>query len=122
MSFIDSLIPKDTEEIKPGLFIQKIPKGYRTINPMAWDGKFRTKEQLATVINFKTIFTLALILFIAYNYQLNTAVCEEFQSDPCKYLSNYTTYCRASDESIQHVDFFNLKNGTRNTNTLSGYP
>lgn len=68
MALLDSLTPKDTEEIKPGLFVKKTRKGYRVVNPIAWNGKFRTKEQLKTIISARTFLTLAILFFVVYNY------------------------------------------------------
>ncbi|KKL12538.1 hypothetical protein LCGC14_2534780 [marine sediment metagenome] len=60
MSLIDSLTPKDTEEIRPGLFIQKREKGYRVLNPIAWNGKYRWRKQFS----WRSVFTIAIIIFI----------------------------------------------------------
>ncbi len=125
MSLIDSLTPKNTEEIKPGLFIQKTPRGYRQINPMAWNGEFRTKEQLRTIINFKSIFTIALILFIAYHYSVNTTTCEEFQKNPCPHLPAYIDFCSiGEDPKYGNENFLENLNYdvSTDTNSLQGYP
>ncbi len=122
MSIIDGLTPKHTEEYKPDFFVQKTARGYRQINPLAWNGKIRYREQLKTVFNIRTIFTIALILFIAYNYFENTNSCAEFQSDPCIYLQNLTNYCRDNQVSEDKLFFGDLKDGESNTNTLQGFP
>ena len=63
MDLVKMLTPKDTEEVRPGLFIQKTKKGYRQIHPAAWNGKINWKGQIKSMISFRTIFTIALILF-----------------------------------------------------------
>lgn len=81
MSLADSLTPKNTEELKPGLFIQKTKKGYRQIEPMAWKGKLRTKEQLRTIFSLRTLVFIAIISFIAWSYVNDTRQLTEFYSD-----------------------------------------
>ena len=124
MNFIDSLTPKDTEEIRPGLFIKKTRKGYRVINPIAWNGKLRTKEQLKTIINLRTIFTIALVIFIAFSYYTDVKNCEAFQSNPCIYLTNLSSYCLSLGESENQNFFFRGgdQDETRNNNSLQGNP
>jgi len=76
MDITKNLTPKDTEEIKPGLFIQKRKNGkYKQIYPLAWEGKLRWKEQLKTIFTFRTFFTIALILFLAWSYIHDTGEC-----------------------------------------------
>ena len=86
MTLADNLTPRDTEEIKPGLFIQKTKKGYRKVEPMAWKGKLRWKEQLKTVITVRTILTLSIILFVVWSYthdvQVYKGFYEEFTQNP----------------------------------------
>lgn len=70
---IDSITPKDTEEIKPGLFVQQTKTGWRCINPLAWKGKFRTKEQLLTIISPRVIISLAIIIGLVLLYINDTS-------------------------------------------------
>ncbi len=93
MTLVNFLTPKETEEIRPGIFIQKHKDNYRIVKPLAWNGKFRTREQLKTVFNLRTAFTIALIVFIAYSYVQQTSYCNEIQSNPCGILYNLTDYC-----------------------------
>ena len=121
MSLINVLTPKDTEEIKPGLFVRKVGKDYRSINPIAWNGKFRWKEQMRTVFCFRTIFTIALIIFICWGYYSNTKSCSEFQENPCEHLPRLNKFCLEKTES----DTFELEviNGKKeDTFTLQDYP
>ena len=99
MSLADRLTPRDTEEVKPGLFIQKRTNGsYRMINPMAWDGKLRTKEQLKTVFSLRTIFTIALIIFIAYNYRTDNVKLLDFYN---RVHENPIYFCQQVTESLK---------------------
>ncbi len=68
MSFPDSLTPKNTEEIRPGLFIQRRGSKYRKVEPFAWNGKVRWKEQLRTIISVRFFFTVGLVAFLAFSY------------------------------------------------------
>lgn len=96
MSLMDSLTPKDTEEMKPELFIQKKGDVYRQINPIAWNGKWRLKKQFG----WRNLFFILLVLFIAWSYIDNTERCEEFQADPCRHLNNLTNFCREKSEVV----------------------
>lgn len=74
MSFKDLLTPKDTEEIKPNLFVQKKGDGYRVLNPLVWNGQWRLKNQFS-VRNFVSI---AIILFIAWSYVHDNSALLDF--------------------------------------------
>ena len=99
MSFADSITPADTEEIKPGFFVQKRLKGYKQVYPFAWNGKIRYKEQLSSLFSMRTIITIAIIIFIAWSYQHDVdsykTFYEDVQNDP-------TTYCL--DHQTQYVN------------------
>ena len=123
MSLADSLTPKNTEEIKPGLFIQSYQGGYRQIKPLAWNGEIRWREQIRTIFCFRTIFTIALILFLAWSYYSNTKSCEEFQANPCPYLGDLTDYCFGITQDINKNIPFIIENGKEmDSNPLSGDP
>lgn len=96
MSLAKTLTPKDTEEVKPNLFVQtkyknitddkhnitgRKPVGYRVINPVAWDGKLRLKEQLKTILSLRFLFTLAIIIFLVWAYQHDTKALQEFYNE-----------------------------------------
>lgn len=63
---IEVLTPKDTEELKPGLFIKDTGKGYRQIHPIAWDGKFRLKNSFA--MRWWDILRVVILLFLIWAY------------------------------------------------------
>ena len=69
------LTPTDTEEVRPDFFIRKTNRGYRRVHPIVWNDNYRWKEQLKTVFTFRTFFTLALIIFIAWSYIHDTQQC-----------------------------------------------
>ena len=122
MSLIDSLTPKDTEEIKPGLFIQTYREGYRQINPIAWNRKWRLKKQFG----WRNLFFILLVLFIAWSYIDNTKSCEEFQADPCKHLNNLTNFCREKLEVVglnkNLLGDFEVKDGEGNSIDIQNTP
>lgn len=133
MSITDFLTPKNTQEVRPGLFVQAITKNpdkltYRVINPMAWNGKIRTTEQLRTIFNFKSLFALLLIIFISYNYYMDTKMCREFQADPCVYLPQINNFCleRSQDHtmnfSLSHEEDNTVATTNTNTDSVSSNP
>lgn len=78
MGFKDILSPKDTEEVKPGLFIQKKGSRYRVVEPLVWNGNYRWKEQIKTIFSMRTILSLGLILFIVWAYLHDTSSLRDF--------------------------------------------
>ena len=93
MSFVELLTPKHTEEIKPGLFIQKVPRGYRQIYPVAWNGVINWKRFFLGHNFWKNLFIFLVILLVVYGYFEGTNECRKFQEDPCAHLQNITKYC-----------------------------
>ena len=100
MNFKKAFTPKDTEEIKPGLFIQtkykdnngvKEPAEYRKVLPIVWNGEWKTKEQLKTIFSARTFFTIAIVLFLAWSYLNDVQEYEEFyyniNADPIGFCS-----------------------------------
>lgn len=122
MSFIDSLTPKNTEEVKPGLFIQKTSTGYRQIYPAAWDGIINWKNFLWGSGFLKSFMGFAILMLIVFGYYDSTKSCNEFQADPCKYLSNITTYCAEKNLNYNTLYEGDKNAGEENTYSLQGYP
>lgn len=89
MSLKDSLTPKNTEEVKPGLFVQNKNGTWRAVQPIVWNGEWRLKNQFG----WKNLFTILLIFLIAYSYFHETSYCRELQENPCEILTNLTNYC-----------------------------
>ena len=103
MSVVDSLTPRDTEEVKPNLFIQKTRKGWRTINPLAWKGKIRWAEQAKTIFSLSTAMRLAVVIFLVWAYLHDTAALREFQVEV---TSNPVAWCNAVYESGIQSNFY----------------
>ncbi len=110
MSLRKALSPKDTEEIKPNLFIQKRGKdNYRKVEPLVWNGKWRIKQQFG----WKNLFTIVIVLFLAWSYFNETSYCRELQENPCELIPELITYCSQfnsfGDTDIQNErGYYNL--------------
>ncbi len=94
MNWKKVLTPINTEEIRPGLFIQSKPKNpdsieYRVINPVCWDGNYRWKKQFS----WKNLITIIIICLLAWSYLTETQYSRQLQEDPCELLPNITSYC-----------------------------
>ena len=113
MSFIERLTPKDTEEIKPGIFIQKRGEGYRVVNPITWDNEWRLNKHFG----WRNLFTIVLILFLAWSYFTETQFCRELQENPCEILPNITNYCMQQQTNNQVI----YEEG-ENLYTIQDYP
>ena len=117
MSLIDSLTPKNTEEVKPGLFIQTIVRNnktkYRAIKPIAWNGKLLWREQIKTIFTVRTIITLLIVLFLAWSYSHDNRALMDFHnsvvSDPIAFCTKIHTLVQES-----RCDPFLEKNGLCN--------
>ncbi len=94
MDFIKSLTPLDTEEVKPGLFIQKKGKGYRQIHPAAWDGKMNWKNFILGPNSFKHFLFFVIIMFLAFSYWHDTKELKEFYY---KVNNNKISWCAGMD-------------------------
>ncbi len=90
MSFVDEVTPKDTEEVKPGLFIQKWKGKYRQIEPMAWNGKMRWEQQIRSILSLRTFFTIGVILFLWWAYVNDDNQYRDFYFEV---IENPVQYC-----------------------------
>lgn len=125
MTLVDSLTPKETEEIKPGLFIQKTARGFRQIHPAAWNGKINWRNFIFGSGLGKSFIWFAILLLIIYGYYDSTSSCNEFQNNPCSYLNDLNSYCldQDSQRGSQFVYDEVIKDGgERDSNSLQGYP
>jgi hypothetical protein len=93
MDWKKALTPKDTEEVKPGLYIQRWKGSYRQVHPAVWKGEVNWKNLLLGSDAFKALVFFIIIIFLAYGYHSSTKACEDFQSDPCKYLPQIQKFC-----------------------------
>ncbi len=123
MRLIDHLTPKNTEELKPGLFIQKRGKGYKQIYPIAWNGKIRYKEQWATIFSWRTFFTVGLVLFIAWSYLHDVKEFRDFyievSSNPVLYCTN--VFQNLNQNPLGEIEVENVKQQL-DPDALQGYP
>lgn len=128
MSFLKkAFTPKDTEEIRPGLFVRKEKKGYKQIHPIVWNDEWRTKEQLKTILTLRTFFTIALIIFLAWAYVHDTGALQEFYEDvtddPFAWCNDLKTKCSnyQGNNPMANLSGFITEDGdTKYTNPLSG--
>lgn len=81
MTLADMLTPKDTEELKPGFFVQKKGDTYRQIHPIGWNGKIDWIKQLKSIFSLRTFFTIGIILFLVWSYQSDVGQYQEFYLD-----------------------------------------
>ena len=92
MNFVKAFTPKNTEEIKPGLFIQKTKRGYRQVHPGAWNGEMNWKNLLLGPRFIKSLMWFAIILFLAWSYFHDIQTYQEFYEDinsnPVEFCSN----------------------------------
>ena len=90
MSLVESLTPKNTKEIYPNFYVQKYKDKYRQVDPLAWNGEIRWKHHLKSCFSFRTIFTIALIIFIAWSYVHDIQEYKEFYEG---FMENPEEYC-----------------------------
>ncbi len=96
MNWKKVLTPENTEELRPGLFIQSKAKNpsdieYKVINPICWKGKYRWNKQFS----WKNLITIIIIAFLAWSYLTETEYARELAENPCDLLPNITSYCNA---------------------------
>ena len=132
MSLIDSLTPKDTEEVKPGLFIQRKLGSYKQIHPSAWNGKIIWKNFLFGTNPIRNFLWFAILMFLVFAYTNDVAqykgFYEEVQGNPFAYCqslgeSQVVPECTPELEDLGLCQILNLSIDleviNENTNTLS---
>ncbi len=96
MNLAKALTPKETEEIKPGLFIQRRGNDYKQISPAAWEGKIIWKNLLFGGINARNLIWFAIILFLAWSYFHDTKEYRDFyvevNSNPIEFCTNVNLF------------------------------
>jgi len=105
MNFIKALTPKDTEEVKPGLFIQRRGNSYSQISPAAWDGKIIWKNLLFGKDFLKSFIFFLIIVFLAWSYFHDIKVYQEFYEEV---NSNPAEFCTKVD--LVNIDGFQNNN------------
>jgi len=126
MSLAESLTPENTEEVKPGLFIQQRRKGYKQIEPLAWNGKFRWREQLKTVFCWRTLFFLIVLGLLFWSYKHDKQTCYEMMENPQEFCINQFPYGIQDIVSCEKDMFGDCINGEikrdENNYTIPSYP
>ncbi len=93
--WVKALTPKDTEEVKPGLFIQKKLGRYRQVHPSAWDGKVIKKNLFFGGDFVRSFIFFAILMFIVWSYQHDVQAYQDFylevSGDPLAYCSDVQT-------------------------------
>ncbi|HEC39528.1 hypothetical protein LCGC14_0538180 [marine sediment metagenome] len=112
MNLTKALTPKNTEEIKPGLFIQARAKNpdtieYRQVSPAAWEGKIIWKNLLFGQGFLKSFLFFLIIIFLAWSYFHDVKVYQDFYEEV---ISNPVGFCT-------NVSLVNI-NGEEITNSL----
>ncbi len=120
-----NLEPKHTEEIKPGLFIQKTPSGYRQVWPAQWNGKINWKHLLIGGNFWKGFIFFLIIIFLAWSYSHDVAgykdyyehrfeFCEQVQelkaTPLCTIEKEAWGLCQ-TDETLNHISNINFSLG-----------
>ena len=104
--------PKDTEEIRPGLFVKRL-KGnkYKQVEPLVWNGKWRLRNQFG----WRNILFIVLVFLIGTSYYVDTKTCRNFEEEICNNIVNINSYCFQlkelgfEDKPIQDFDFEKLE-------------
>ena len=82
----------DTEEVKPGIFVQKKDGSYRVVQPLTWNGRFRWKEQLRA--SWGNLFTLGMVLFLVWAYLHDVSAldqhCQTIIDNPEEFCQGYS--------------------------------
>ncbi len=81
MSFINAITPKDTEEVKPGLFIQEKFGSYRQVHPGAWNGKVIWKNFIFGGNPIKHFILFLVLMFIVFSYQNDVGAYRDFYEE-----------------------------------------
>jgi len=93
MGFVETLTPKHTEEVKPGLFIQKYARGYRQIYPAAWEGKINWYNFIFGG-KIRNLIWFFIILMVVFGFYMQTGdyikFYDSFMQDPIEFCKNVT--------------------------------
>lgn len=119
-NFIKSLTPEDTEEVKPGVFLQKRKKGWKQVYPAAWKGKINWGNFILGGPDFwKTTIWFMIILFLVFSYWHDTNELREFHD---KVSANREAWCAGVplDELEDYNNLGGVFNETGNTLRVQG--
>ena len=120
MTWIDRLTPKNTEEIKSGLFVQKKGDNYNVIHPAAWNGKINWKNLIIGPNFWRGFIFFIILMMIVSSYYIETRACRGFQENPCRNIMNLTRYCLEQSEKIgPNLGVTNERE--KDTNSIQGF-
>jgi len=111
MNLKKALTPKNTEELKPGFYVQNKGGKYRQILPIVWNGKYLWREQLKTIFTFRTFITILIILFLAWSYVHDV---KEYRNFYNKVMKEPNEFCKWVDINTEQ----NIKDGEKNSFVL----
>lgn len=80
MNLIKALTPQETEEVKPGVFLQRKGKTWRQIYPAAWNGKINWKNFILGPNFWKNFIWFVIIMFLIFSYWHDTNELREFHN------------------------------------------
>ncbi len=101
MTFKDSLTPRDTEEVKPGLFIKKTRRGYTQVHPAVWDGKINWNNLLFGGSIYKTFSWFLILLFLIWSYNHDV---QEYKNFYLEVRSSPANWCAKVASSLEIQD------------------
>lgn len=104
IDWIRALTPPDTEEVKPGVFIQKKGNVYRQIYPAAWNGKINWKNFLIGSHFWRNFIVFLILMFLVFAYVHDTHALKDFY---VKVTENKIAWCAG-------VPLSELKIGVKN--------
>ncbi len=120
MDFVKALTPKDTEEVREGLFIQRRLGKYRQVYPAAWNGKMNWYNLFTGGSIWKSR-TFILILLIVFAYSIDVKNYKDFYEET---INNPLEFCQSVWEKNPSGinDYYEVTSERGNPNTLPGYP
>ncbi len=105
------LTPRNVEEIKPGLFIQKRGNRYRHISPAVWKGKVNWKNLILGQDFGRTFVWFLILMFLAYAHYHDVAVYKEFYETTHGNCARSLNTMRIKDGDIIVCSDFNRQLG-----------
>ncbi len=119
MDFIRALTPQDTEEIRPGLFIQYKNGKYRQIYPAAWNGKIIWKNLITGGPGFwKTLIWFIIILLIIFSYWHDVHSLREFHQKVTTYKNEWCVGVPFNELGKYKVSGGGVLNATESSTTV----
>ena len=104
MDLIKFLTPKNTEEVRPGFFIQKKKKGYKRIYPACWNGKIIWRNFILGGNFWKYLGITLFILYLSWAYKTDVKMYQDFYIMVKQNLS----YICSNMESYQENTLLNI--------------